>query len=167
MSPEAVPVASKRRRAIGSTAGSTAARLARHLELALVGLEITPAQYRMLVQLSKGADASTSLAEKLAVSPPSVTTVVDGLVQRGAIERTPSAQDRRRISLALTEVGLSLLDRAELAISERFCEIADALGDPVAAAGALEALDTWAIALDNYRLKRLALRAAGTTEVPK
>jgi DNA-binding MarR family transcriptional regulator len=140
------------------TAGWTAARLARQLELALAALDITPAQYRMLVQLAQGADASTSLAKKLAVSPPSVTTVVDGLVHRGAVERTPSAEDRRRISLALTDFGRGLLATAEEAAQERFAAIAATLGDPAAAEAALAALDLWAEALDNHRLQRLAGR---------
>jgi DNA-binding MarR family transcriptional regulator len=147
-----------------ATAGWTAARLARHLELALAEPEITSAQYRLLVQLAQGAEASTSLAKKLAVSPPSVTTVVDGLVQRGAVERTPSEEDRRRISLALTDVGRQLLARAETAVSERFAEIADTLGDAEASAAALAALSLWAEALDNYRLQRVALRDTTTGE---
>jgi long-chain acyl-CoA synthetase len=146
-----------------ATAGWTAARLARHLELALAVLEITPAQYRLLVQLAQGAEASTSLAKKLAVSPPSVTNVVDGLVQRGAVERTPSEEDRRRISLALTDSGRGLLARAESAVSERFTAIADTLGDAAASIAALTALELWAEALDNYRLQRLAMRGETTT----
>jgi DNA-binding MarR family transcriptional regulator len=125
---------------------------------------MTSAQYRMLVQLAQGSDASSSLAKKLAVSPPSVTTVVDGLVQRGAIERTPSAEDRRRISLALTAVGVDLLAQAEAALAERFEEIADALADPDAAHHALDALGLWAEALDNYRLLRAAEREDSTTQ---
>ena len=141
------------------TAGWTAARLARHLELALASLDITSAQYRLLIQLAQGAEASTSLAKKLAVSPPSVTTVVDGLVHRGAVERTPSEEDRRRISLALTDVGRGLLARAEAAAQERFVAVADTLGDSAAAEAALSALNLWAEALDNYRLQRLARRS--------
>ena len=139
-----------------ATTGSVAARLSRHLEQALAPLEITSAQYRLLVQLEQGAEASTALARKLAVSAPSVTTVVDGLVHRGAVERTPSLEDRRRISLALTDSGRELLERAEQAASERFVAVANALGDPALAASALEGLGAWGLALDNYRSQRLA-----------
>ncbi len=121
----------------------------------------------MLMQLAQGDDASSSLAKKLAISPPSVTVVVDGLVQRGAIERTPSSEDRRRISLAITDVGRSLLDRAEESISERFGAIAACLDDPADAAAALGALDLWAEALDNFRLQRLALRGLDSREETK
>jgi len=60
-----------------SSVGWTAARLARQVEVALAALDLSPAQYRMLVQIARGTDASSSLAQKLAVSarasPPSST----------------------------------------------------------------------------------------------
>ena len=96
--------------------GWTATRLARHVELALASIDLSTAQYRMLLQLAQGDEASTSLARKLAVSAPSVTAVVDGFVNRGAIERTHSEEDRRRVSLALTPIGRALLDEAEAVV---------------------------------------------------
>lgn len=146
------------------TAGWTISRLARHLELSLAPLEITPAQYRLLVQLAQGAEASSSLAKKLAVSPPSVTTVVDGLVQRGAVERTPSIEDRRRISLALTDSGRELVARAEHAVCSRLSAVVAVLDDTTAAQAALDGLSTWAEALDIYRLQRRARKNESTAE---
>ena len=49
------------------------------------------------------------LADKLAVSRPSVTGVVDGLVARGLVPRNPDAADRRRIGVDLTGDGRRLL----------------------------------------------------------
>jgi len=138
--------------------GRTAARLARQLELALGTVELSLAQYRMLLQLAEGAEASTSLARKLAVSAPSVTAVVDGLVQRGVVVRSQSEQDRRRVSLALTDLGRELLGRAEDAVRARLEEIAGSLGDEVRAEDALLALALWGDALEAYRAHRLALR---------
>ena len=80
-----------------SSIGWTVARLARQVEVALATLELSPAQYRMLVQIARGTDASSSLAQKLAVSAPSVTSVVETLVQRGAVERAHSAADRSKV----------------------------------------------------------------------
>jgi DNA-binding MarR family transcriptional regulator len=141
-----------------SSPGWTAARFARYLERVLSPLEITLAQYRMMVMLEEGAGSSTALARKLAVSPPSVTTVVDGLVQRGAIERTPSQQDRRQISLALTDIGRELLARAEVVVSAQFAAIADSLGDPTAARAALDAMTLWSEALDRHFAAQLSAR---------
>jgi long-chain acyl-CoA synthetase len=137
-----------------SSIGWTAARLARHVEVALAPLDLSPAQYRMLVQIARGTDASSSLAQKLAVSAPSVTSVVDGLVQRGAVDRAHSVEDRRRIALALTADGRDLLDAAEEALRARLQSIADELEEDDLVSGAIAALSLWGEALDRARARR-------------
>jgi DNA-binding MarR family transcriptional regulator len=141
-----------------SSIGWTVARLARQVEVALATLELSPAQYRMLVQIARGTDASSSLAQKLAVSAPSVTSVVEALVQRGAVERAHSAADRRRIALALTEYGRDLLGSAEEALQERLHGIADELADEALVSGAMSAMSIWGEALDRARARRHAQR---------
>jgi DNA-binding MarR family transcriptional regulator len=149
-----------------SSIGWTVARLARQVEVALAKLELSPAQYRMLVQIARGTDASSSLAQKLAVSAPSVTSVVEALVQRGAIERAHSAADRRRIALALTEYGRSLLAGAEEALQERLQGIADELADEALVSGAMSAMSIWGEALDRARARRHAQRAGAVGDQP-
>jgi DNA-binding MarR family transcriptional regulator len=149
-----------------SSIGWTVARLARQVEVALAKLELSPAQYRMLVQIARGTDASSSLAQKLAVSAPSVTSVVEALVQRGAIERAHSAADRRRIALALTEYGRSLLASAEEALQERLQGIADELADEALVSGAMSAMSIWGEALDRARARRHAQRAGAVGDQP-
>ncbi|MGO9659868.1 MAG: MarR family winged helix-turn-helix transcriptional regulator [Acidimicrobiales bacterium] len=146
--------------------GWTAARLARQVEVALATLDLSPAQYRMLVQIARGTDASSSLAQKLAVSAPSVTAVVDGLVQRGAVERAHSVEDRRRIALALTGLGRALLAAAEEALQARLEAIAGELENGDLVASALSALALWGEALDRARAKREAARRAEGAETP-
>ena len=147
-----------------SSIGWTVARLARHVEVALGTLDLSPAQYRMLVQIARGTDASSSLAQKLAVSAPSVTSVVEALVQRGAVERAHSAADRRRIALALTDDGRDLLSTAEEALQVRLQTIAGELEDEALVSGAISAMDIWGDALDRARARRHAQKAgaAGT-----
>jgi len=141
-----------------SSAGWTVARLARQAELSLVTLDLSTAQYRMLVQIARGTDASSSLAQKLAVSAPSVTMVVEGLVQRGAVERSHSADDRRRVALALTATGRDLLLRAEDALRAKLESIAAGLEEDGLAGEALAALTLWGEALDRARARRHAER---------
>ena len=128
-------------------------------------MELSSAQYRMLVQLAQGAEASTSLARKLAVSAPSVTAVVDGLVQRHAVERTHSEEDRRRVSLALTPTGEKLLELADLAVRARLESIAAELEDPALIDTALSALALWSEALDRARTRRLEERPGLVQEI--
>jgi long-chain acyl-CoA synthetase len=139
--------------------GWVAARLGRNVEIALATVDLSTAQYRMLVQLAQGADASSSLAKKLAVSAPSVTAVIDGLVALGAVERTHSVVDRRRIPITLTDSGRELLASAEEAVRVRLESIANELEDKALIKSAIDALALWSVALDRARLRRNALEA--------
>ncbi len=143
--------------------GRTAARLGRQVDAALATVELSSAQYRLLFQLADGAEASTTLARKLEVSAPSVTAVVDGLVNRGLIERSHSALDRRRVSLNLTDEGRRVLTEADASVTERLTSIATHL-DPVRAAKLIEDLPLWDAAFDARRHERLAKRAAREIE---
>jgi DNA-binding MarR family transcriptional regulator len=136
--------------------GCAADRLARQVEVALATFDLSSAQYRVLVQLGSGAEASTALAKKLAVSAPTITAVVDGLVQRGAVERTHSAEDRRRVSLELTSTGRDLLDAAADGARVKLESIADELDDEDLATSAIASLAVWGEALDRARTRRLA-----------
>jgi long-chain acyl-CoA synthetase len=96
----------------------------------------------------------------LAVSRPSVTGVIDGLVARGLVRRDPDATDRRRIDLGLTDDGRRVLAQADGEVERRLTEIADhaetAADDPFAGLG------PWRAALDAYRAARHAGRRAAS-----
>jgi len=126
--------------------GRVVARLARHVELAIAALDLTLAQYRVLGTLGDGREAASVLAEKLAVSRPSITGVVDGLVARGLVRREPGCcDDRRRIDIGLTDEGRRVLDQADFEVQRRLAEIASHLdGGP---APAFDALEAWNQAL--------------------
>src|SRR5687767_3257244 len=86
-----------------------ASRLGRMVSRALEDSELNPAGYRMLASLSSGASAAANLADKLAVSRPTVTATVDWLEGRGFVSRTPDPDDRRRAAIALTPAGEAAL----------------------------------------------------------
>jgi long-chain acyl-CoA synthetase len=130
--------------------GRAIARLAKHLENGLAPLDVSVSQYRVLALLAEGSAASSALAGRLAVSPPSLTAVVDGLVARDLVTRTPDPADRRRLTLELTPAGRALLLEADAAANERLDSIAEFVGadDP----GELVAsLERWHDALDAFR----------------
>jgi long-chain acyl-CoA synthetase len=87
--------------------------LARQVEVVLSELDLSLAQYRLLALLEERPEVASALADKLTVSRPSVTTVVDGLVARGLVERDHDTNDRRRVNHALTEDGRKLLHHAD------------------------------------------------------
>src|SRR3954470_17167001 len=122
------------------------ARLAKQVEIALVPLDLSLPQYRVLALLGEGSTASSVLARRLAVSPPSVTAVVDGLVGRGLVEREADPEDRRRLTLLLTRDGAKLLAAADAAAEARLDDIAGYFDAPPTG------LDRWNLALDRNRV---------------
>jgi long-chain acyl-CoA synthetase len=133
--------------------GRTAARLARQLELALAEVDLSLPQYRILILLDEGKVEASALADKLAVSRPSVTAVVDGLVTRGLVERHHDSGDRRRVGHDITSEGRLILDRADESVDGRLSAIASIVEEPESAK-AFEGLDCWRMALDAYRTVR-------------
>jgi long-chain acyl-CoA synthetase len=127
--------------------GRVIARLARHIEVALATVDLTLPQYRVLIHLAEGKHAASGLADKLAVSRPSVTGVVDGLVARGLVRREQDSADRRRVGHELTDAGRLLLGAADAEVQRRIEEIAAyaPAGDPV------EAIEAWRPALAAHR----------------
>ncbi|MBO0822681.1 MAG: MarR family transcriptional regulator [Actinobacteria bacterium] len=139
--------------------GRTVARLGRHVEIALARVDLTIAQYRALTQLSEGAEASSSLAAKLAVSRPSATAVVEGLVERGLVDRRHSVEDRRRVSVNLTDAGWRVLSAADEAVGAKLAEVLTVVGARQAA-HAVNGIMQWGRAMDANRARKRA--GAGT-----
>jgi long-chain acyl-CoA synthetase len=143
---------------VATGAARAVARLAKQVEVAIAPLDLSLPQYRVLTLLADGSTASSVLARQLAVSPPSVTAVVDGLVGRGLVERRPDPEDRRRLTLLLTRDGKRILAAADTAAEARLDEIAgflqtDGVDEPTAALAV--GLDRWNAALDRNRAARL------------
>jgi DNA-binding MarR family transcriptional regulator len=75
------------------------------------------AQLFVLQQLAdRPADSLNDLAERTATHQSSVSVVVRRLVDRGLVVRTPSASDKRRIEIDVTDAGRSLLAEAPTTI---------------------------------------------------
>jgi long-chain acyl-CoA synthetase len=109
--------------------GRTIARLARQVECAVATVDLTLSQYRVLGILGEGREAASALADKLAVSRPSVTGVVDGLVARGLVRRGQADGDRRRVDIDLTDSGRALLAAADGAVDARLDRILELVAE--------------------------------------
>src|SRR5580698_2968604 len=138
--------------------GRTAARLARQVELALSEVDLSLPQYRILILLDEGKVAASALADKLAVSRPSVTAVVDGLVTRGLVERHHDPDDRRRVGHDITGGGRQLLKLGDEAVDRRLNEIASMIVTP-GPGDAFKGLDYWRVGLDAHRTDRQRVAA--------
>jgi DNA-binding MarR family transcriptional regulator len=95
----------------------------RRLAARLRDAGLTPAQAEVLDVLRDRAPLSLAeLGRLLVCETGSPSRLVDVLVQRGLVTRTPSPQDRRVVSLALTEAG-----REAQAASAGSSEVRDAI----------------------------------------
>lgn len=135
----------------GVLPGRAAAWLAKQVELGLGPVELSMPQYRVLGLLDEGSAISSALAERLAVRPPSVTAVIDGLVSRGLVERRQGGTDRRRVALALTAEGRRVLGEADRAVNDRLGAIAACLPGPGRGEAALGSLLVWREAMAAHR----------------
>jgi long-chain acyl-CoA synthetase len=141
---------------LASGAGRTAAWLAKQVELGVAEADLSVPQYRILGMLDAGPAMPSALADRLAVRPPSVTSVVDGLVARGLVHRHPAEDDRRRVAHTLTSEGRRALAAADQAVDDRLRRLASALDDRSSQRSALECLALWQRAM----LASLAARSA-------
>jgi DNA-binding MarR family transcriptional regulator len=73
---------------------------------------ISPAQVSLLVAIKYAPGIGVrELAARERVSPPAMSNHVDRLERDGLVSRTPSASDRRRVGLTLTDEGQRMLRR--------------------------------------------------------
>jgi DNA-binding MarR family transcriptional regulator len=73
---------------------------------------ISPEQVSLLVAIKYAPGIGVrELAARERVSPPAMSNHVDRLERDGLVSRTPSASDRRRVGLTLTDEGQRMLRR--------------------------------------------------------
>ena len=91
--------------------------------------ELSAPQMNMMMMIRvRQAVSVTELAELLGVSPPSVSNMVDRLVERGLLTRTPSDQDRRKVVIQVSPAALKDIAKVEAMILSSFVELVEAVG---------------------------------------
>ena len=109
---------------------------------------ITLPQYRALVVLaSRGEEIVGVLADSLEIHPSTATRLCDRLARKGLIERHPSVESRREVTLTLTDAGRTLL---RTVTQRRVREINTIVGrlDPNVRRAAIDALKEFADAAE-------------------
>lgn len=132
--------------------------MSRVVERATGDHSLSVAQFRVLDRLHDGSALGGALAEWLAVTPPSVTALVDALVKRGLVERREHPEDRRRVEHSLTAAGRRLHDEVADQLGRELAALADRVDDRTTARQLVESLAGWNEALDHARAERLAAR---------
>jgi DNA-binding MarR family transcriptional regulator len=89
------------------------ARIVASLTRTLRDEELRVAQLAALLVIDEAGELrQAALAGELALSPSAASRMVDGLVQRGLVERREAPDDRRARTLRLSPRGAELLDDA-------------------------------------------------------
>lgn len=131
----------------------TLARLSRVLERSCG--ELTLPQYRLLAMIDEGSERATALAGRLALGKPSVSAMVEALVDRGLVTRGEVDGDRRAVRLQLTVAGRDALRDAEATMHDALAPLLARCREPAAVETALDQL---ARALDDAFSARVAAR---------
>jgi DNA-binding MarR family transcriptional regulator len=83
------------------------------------GMELTHYHYAILGVLSKrGPSPVSSVGNKLMISKPQMTAIIDRLADLGLVSREPDKTDRRIINISLTSKGRVVLSSATGKIKE-------------------------------------------------
>ncbi|RUM45402.1 MAG: hypothetical protein DSY80_03375 [Desulfocapsa sp.] len=97
------------------------------------GDELSMAQVQMMMAVQAGKETSIScLAEKLNVSPPSASNMVDRLVEKGVLLRERSEQDRRKVVVRLSAEAAIHAEQMERAVLAAFLDLVEKVGPETA-----------------------------------
>ena len=86
-------------------------------------LELSFTQIKALCALDLDSECSSvkALAESMRVSLPAMSRAIDGLYERGLVDRQEDPQDRRMKRVRLTEAGRAITQLAERVAARRPC----------------------------------------------
>ena len=103
----------------------TIPRWARLLGQELEGLapSLSLRQFLVLRRIDEGARRTVDVARAVRVTSPTMTRVIDRLVQMGLVTRDLDPDDRRALRLALTAAGRRLLQARRRALEARVREV--------------------------------------------
>jgi DNA-binding MarR family transcriptional regulator len=74
----------------------------------------------------------SQLAAALGVTPPSASTMVDRLVEKGLLSREPSREDRRKVLVSVSPEALKKIDAIEETILHSFVDLVEKIGPKTA-----------------------------------
>lgn len=105
-------------------------RLTRSLDRLLAEEGTTVDQWRVLRAIA-AADGLLmgELTDRVGIPGPSVTRLVDGLVDRALVYRTKSDPDRRRVAVHASEAGQTVLRRMDALVAAHEQGVRDILGE--------------------------------------
>ena len=137
--------------------------ISRRLERALG--DMTLPQFRVLALVASSSERAGRIAEKAAVSRPSLTGLLDGLEARGWVRRIAVSGDRRGVLPEVTAAGTQALAEAEEAMAATLAELLDT-GSGAQRNRVLQGLGTLGDIVRARQGARLAAEATPTAAAP-
>lgn len=74
------------------------------------GMDITAAQFKVLINIYKGVTSPVEISKTLVMDAGAMSRMVDRMVKRELIVRSPNPHDKRQVILALTDKGQIICD---------------------------------------------------------
>ena len=94
------------KRSVGGLLGRVKMAMGAAVDAELAPLDITAAQYVILMSLALGeADSASGLCKGISYDPGAMTRMIDRLERRGLVRRVAHPNDRRAFNLELTPEG--------------------------------------------------------------
>lgn len=75
--------------------------------------DITASQFKVLISIHKGLTSPVEISKSLVMDAGAMSRMVERMVKRELIARTPNSQDKRQVILTLSDKGLALCNRFE------------------------------------------------------
>jgi DNA-binding MarR family transcriptional regulator len=119
-----------------------------------LGLTMTQLRVLFLLWAEEGASAGV-LAERLSVTPSTLTRIVDRLFRHGLVRRETDAEDRRLVRHYLSESGANTVKELERGGRARMNEVMDRLSH-AQLERLVVALDDFAAALDAQEAEEMS-----------
>jgi DNA-binding MarR family transcriptional regulator len=115
-------------------------------------LQLSIPQFTTLSVLKRRPGLSNAqLARRALILPQSMIQVITALERRELVERAPDPAHNRILQTRLTASGLAVVERAETATREFEARLLAAVGDEAGAQAAIDAMQTWLVALRGDR----------------
>ena len=94
-----------------------------------------PSEFKVLAAIQQGANEKndemkvSEISQRLQVTPPTVTQIINILEKDGLVERAVDPEDRRAVKIKLTQAGMEATARAKNRFTETFTGLIDYLGE--------------------------------------
>jgi DNA-binding MarR family transcriptional regulator len=84
---------------------------------------VSVSQFYVLQRIATGTTRAVDLAQRARVSGPTMSGIVDRLVQAGFVARESNADDRRVVEMSLTPAGRALLGERTSSLEASFSQL--------------------------------------------